>query len=315
MKPELSSEAQESLAKSTARIVRNSGALVMGTDFSLARYDVRRDASSHLDLYYTGEEPSRAEADMFKKEMKPFKKIGIHVSLTKSPLLLYDPPMLHGSSEVNPTAAVHHLSLEDAIGIKLGRASCRAPGTKRTPRSGLPDADEYYDIYQVFDRVGFRWLDSMMALNLHSTDLDNLKLNLLRLRSSLFASEFADFATAEGFPSFRDSLTALQTEPFAVTRFAIAHAKACDEGRADPQALQKTRFLMGGQSGLGPFPAMSSGQHSQITPEDFSRTRENWRPSDFARMTASLLVRDALASTDFPQPDPATTAGTCSTGD
>ncbi|MFJ9319443.1 hypothetical protein [Streptomyces globisporus] len=128
---------------------------------------------------------------------------------------------------------------QESLAKSAARASCRAPGTKGTPRSGLPDADEYYDIHQVFDRVGFRWLDSMMALNLHSTDVDNLKMNLLRLRSWLFASEFADFATAEGLPAFRDSLAALQTEPFAVTRFAIAHAKACDEGRADPKPCRK----------------------------------------------------------------------------
>ncbi|MEW2426362.1 hypothetical protein AB0911_38765 [Streptomyces nigra] len=304
----LDGEIQESLLRRVAQVVTNSGDLVAGADFSLARHGLRRDGSNYLEIYYTGNAPNSSTVDRFKGIAKPFRQQGIHILLKKCPPLLYVPVPLYFTQEISaPHAAICLLSPEDSIGVKLARMSCVTQTVQGDPRSGRPTPDEYYDLYEIVNRIGSKWLDMMLACNQHVAYHGGVRTNLASLSAGLFSDEFEKFSRNEpGLDegAFRQALTGLLSGDFSVAKEAERYALAYDKGNASADKLRKQMGKYFTSPDLPFFPSSEASLRQSINLDEFSLGSKGYRASERARFVVATSIRDAIASVGIEEAHP-----------
>ncbi|MEU0360230.1 hypothetical protein [Streptomyces cyaneofuscatus] len=295
----LTNENQEDLLEEVARRITRSGDIIAGANYTLAHHGVRQNWSSVLEIYYSGNMPNVEDEMSFKEIVSLYVKWGMQVTLSKCPPLLYNPVPISGRRNlVGSQESLYRLSFEDAVGLKLGRLSVASSERIEEVRSAIPVVDDYYDLCQIVNSIGFQALDLMLAMNLHAANPCAIGRNLQRWISSGVCETPSGVTNQVSSPDdFRKNAIGFCRNSFDLAEAAGVYAVNYDNGIIDPTALRKVVCGYPGlQSLISSMPLSGFDRRRNVRLGDHPQTRGAWGVSSRARMSASVAVRDILMS-------------------
>ncbi|MGW5333844.1 hypothetical protein [Streptomyces bauhiniae] len=274
--------------------------LVVGGDFALKWHGLRPDNVARINIYYApGFEPSAENKELVTRNLKTLKG--------RPKVAFREQPDLASVTSLHDGKMPQHVTIpsyEDSVRITLERMADRRLQDKKSD-TGLPLPNDYLNLYRMREQVGLHNMDALLAMNAHSVDLQNFRLNLERLNHPAFlAAEFAGFqAEMPGNPNIRAALLDLRVHDFAITRSTLNYARAITPAEPDyDEVLGRSTALESVIQGAAAGRYISSSALLPTPAELFyPDTREYSEmssiagtPSPRALRTASMAVWDKL---------------------